>query len=216
MSFGYDQSATILINIAATTLRAQSNGQIIYLFDDKRGFAQEGETIARILDPSLFEVEVEVPVSQLAFLQEINAFNARTLDGYKLDLALRVILPVQNTRTGTRIVRFRINSPPVEAILANNAVVTVQTPITSPAPMIIVPKDAVIPVVGGHIVYLAVDGRAKRTPIKLGEPVESGFIVLSGLAEGALVVTRGNEQLSDGKNIGYGDDKGNSVTQVGD
>ncbi len=201
-------------DIAATTLRAQSNGQIIHLFDDKRGFAREGDVIARILDPSIFEVEVEMPVNQLAFLQDVNNIKARTLDGYRLDLALRVILPVQNTRTATRVVRFRMETPPAEAMLANNAVVTVQTPITSPSPVIIVPKDAVIPVSGGHIVYVAVDGRAQRQPIKLGAAVASGFIVRSGLAAGAVVVTRGNEQLSDGKTIDYGGDKGKSTPEA--
>ena len=194
--------------IAATTLRARSNGQIIYLFQDKRGFAREGDVVARILDPTVFEVEVEVPVKQLAFLQNVDTVNASTLDGYQLDLSIRVILPVQNTRTATRIVRLRIDAPPAEAIFANNAVVSVQTPITSLSPVMVVPKDAVIPVAGGHIVYLAVNGRAKRQPIELGAAVASGFIVRSGLSAGAMVVTRGNEQLSDGSSIEYGDKKG--------
>ena len=72
-----------------------------------------------------------------------------------------------------------------------------------------------IPVTGGHIVYLAIDGRAKRQPIKLGAAVASGFIVRSGLAAGAVVVTRGNEQLFDGKTIEYGGDKGKSLTKAG-
>ena len=42
--------------------------------------------------------------------------------------------------------------------------------------MIIVPKDSVIPVAGGHIVYLAVEGRAVRQPIKLGAAVASGLL----------------------------------------
>ena len=66
-------------------MRSRSNGQIIYI-DDKRGFAREGDVIARILDPTVFEVEVEVPVSQLRFLPDFNIINARTLDGYQLDL----------------------------------------------------------------------------------------------------------------------------------
>ena len=190
-------------DIAATTLRSRSNGQIIDLFDDKFGFAREGEVIARILDPSVFEVELEVPVNQVAFLQEVKTINARTLNDYQLELAVRVILPVQNTRTATRTVRLRINTPPAEATFANNAIVTVQIPTTGPSPMIIVPKDSVIPVAGGHIVYLAVEGRAVRQPIKLGAAVASGFIVNSGLSAGDVVVTRGNEQLSDGKIIEY-------------
>ena len=140
-----------------------------------------------------------MPVNQLAFLQDVNTINARTLDGYQFDLTVRVILPVQNTRTATRVVRFLMDAPPAEAMLANNAVVTVQTPISSPSPKVIVPKDAVIPVTGGHVVYVAVDGRAQRQPIKLGAAVTSGFIVRSGLTRWRFVVTRGNEQLSDGK-----------------
>ena len=201
-------------DIAATTLRSRSNGQIIYILDDKRGFAREGDVIARILDPTVFEVEVEVPVSQLPFLQDFKIINARTLDGYQLNLNMRVILPVQNTRTATRIVRFSTSAPSAEAMLANNATVIVQIPITSPSPAIIVPKDAVIPIEGGHIVYLAVDGRAKRQPIKLGAAVASGFIVQSGLAAGAVVVTLGNEQLSDGKSIEYDSDKYEPVTKA--
>ncbi len=202
-------------DIFATTLRARSNGQIIFLFDDKLGFAREGDVIARILDPSVFEVEAEVPVNQLVFLKDVTTINARTFDGNELDLALRVILPVQNTRTATRIVRFRIDAPPAEAILANNAVVTLQIPISSPSPVIVVPKDAVIPVAGGHIVYLAVEGRAKRQSIKLGAAVASGFIVRSGLAAGTFVVTRGNEQLTEGKTIEYAGEKAESVIKAG-
>jgi multidrug efflux pump subunit AcrA (membrane-fusion protein) len=190
-------------DIAATTLQSRSNGLIIDLFRDKFGFAREGDVIARILDPSVFEVEVEVPVDQVAFLKDVQTINARTLDGYQLELAVRVILPVQNTRTATRTVRLQINAPPVDLIFANNAIVTVQIPTTGLSPMIVVPKDSVIPVADGHIVYLAVEGRAERQPIKLGAAVASGFIVQSGLSAGDVVVTRGNEQLSDGKIIEY-------------
>ena len=59
-----------------------------------------------------------------------------------------------------------------------------------------------------------VDGRAQRKPIKLGTAVTSGFIVRSGLAAGAVVVTRGNEQLSDGEAIDYGGDKGKSTPEA--
>jgi hypothetical protein len=85
-----------------------------------------------------------------------------------------------------------------------NAVVVVQVPVTSPAAQVIVPKDAVLPVNGGHMVYLAVEGKARRQIIQLGGPVAGGFIVKKGLAAGQTVIVRGNEQLSDGKDIETG------------
>ena len=190
-------------DIASTTLRARSDGQLVFMFDDKRGFAREGDVIARLINPSVFEVEVEVPVLQLAYLQETTKIQARTLDNYPLTLAPRVVLPVQNTRTATRIVRFDLVTPADAPVLAENAVVNVQLPVTSPSPVLVVPKDAVIPVAGGHIVYLADNDRAKRQSIRLGAAVASGFIVRSGLQDGDVVVTRGNEQLSDGRSIDY-------------
>ena len=188
-------------DIASTTLRARSDGQLVFVFDDKRGFAHEGDVIARLIHPSIFEVEVEVPVLQLAFLQETTKIQAVTLDNYPLTLAPRVVLPVQNTRTATRIVRFDLVTTADASVLAENAVVNVQLPITSPSPVLVVPKDAVIPVTGGHIVYLAENDRARRQSIQLGAAVTSGFIVRSGLRDGDVVVTRGNEQLNDGRRI---------------
>ena len=47
-----------------------------------------------------------------------------------------------------------------------------------------------------------------------GAAVATGFIVRSGLAAGAVVVTRGNEQLSDGKAIDYGGEKGKSTLEA--
>ena len=36
-----------------------------------------------------------MPVNQVAFLQDVKIINARTLDDYQLELAVRVILPVK-------------------------------------------------------------------------------------------------------------------------
>ena len=50
------------------------------------------------------------------------------------------------------------------------------------------------------MVYLAIEGKARRQIIQLGGPVAGGFIVKKGLVAGQTVIIRGNEQLSDGKN----------------
>ncbi len=203
-------------DIQATTLRAQSNGQIIFLADYSRSYAREGEVIARILDPSIFEVELEVPIGQLSYLNEADTITAYTLNEQSLSLIARAILPVQNTRTATRTVRFSLVKTPKGVPLADNAIVKVQLPVTSPWPAIIVPKDAVIPIAGGHIVYVAINGFAKRQSIKLGAAVNAGFIVRSGLEAGAIVVIRGNEQLSGGEALEIDGTKNVSTMQVED
>ena len=73
--------------------------------------------------------------------------------------------------------------------------------------MVIVPKDAVLPVTGGHLVYLAEGDEQSVQIIQIGAAVEDGFIVRQGLSPGQKVVVRGNEQLSDGRQIQAGKPK---------
>ena len=113
-------------------------------------------------------------------------------------------MPVHNLRSATRTVRFSVNGKLPFVLQADNAVVVIQVPTASPKPLVIVPKDAVLPVTGGHLVYLAEGGRAKRHIIQIGAAVKDGFIVQKGLSPGQKVVVRGNEQLSDGKKIQAG------------
>ena len=128
-------------------------------------------------------------------------FSGYGLDGSQLDLVLRVLLPKQNVRSPTRTVRFSFHGTLPSILRAENAVIVIQVPTTGQKPTVVVPKDAVIPVAGGHIVYLAEGNQARRQSIQIGAAVEDGFIVRRGLSSGQKVVVRGNEQLSDGKQI---------------
>ena len=87
------------------------------------------------------------------------------------------------------------------SLQTENAPVTLQVPTTSPAPVVTVPKDAVIPISGGHIVFIAAEGVALQRRVKLGNAAGDAFIVLDGLQPGEQVITRGNEGLVDGRKI---------------
>ena len=199
-----DEISQTAKDVKATNLTSRVSGQIVFLADFRRGYSREGEIVAKILDLDKFEIEAEIPVGYLPLLEIAKKVKGRGLDGQTVDLSMRVALPVQNTRTATRTIRLHPNSELPALMRAINAVVVVKVPVTSPTQQVIVPKDAVLPVAGGHMVYLAIEGKARRQIIQLGGPVEGGFIVKKGLAAGQTVIVRGNEQLSDGKNIDTG------------
>lgn len=199
--------AQLVKDIKATKLRAQTAGQITFLADYRRGYAREGEIIAKITDLNNFEVEAEIPVIYLGFVEAAKTILGRGLDGSKMEMQLRVSLPVQNLRSATRTMRFLVNGGMPSILQADNAVVVMQVPITSPTPLLVVPKDAVLPLPGGHMVYLADGDRARRQIVQIGAAVDDGFIVKKGLTAGQKVIVRGNEQLSDGKEIQIGGGK---------
>ena len=197
----------LLKDIEATKLRAEIDGQVTFIANYRRGFARKGEVVAKVTDLNSFEIEAEIPGKYISYLENTKTVSAYSLDGNQIDVALRVFLPVQNLRSSTRTVRFSLVGKLPFTLQADNAVVVIQVPTTSPKPMVIVPKDAVLPVTGGHLVYLAEGGRAKRQIIQIGAAVEDGFIVRQGLSPGQKVVVRGNEQLSDGRQIQAGKPK---------
>ena len=197
----------LLKDIEATKLRAEIDGQVTFIANYRRGFARKGEVVAKVTDLNSFEIEAEIPGKYISYLENTKTVSAYSLDGNQIDVALRVFLPVQNLRSSTRTVRFSLVGKLPFTLQADNAVVVIQVPTTSPKPMVIVPKDAVLPVTGGHLVYLAEGGRAKRQIIQIGAAVEDGFIVRQGLSPGQKVVVRGNEQLSDGMQIQAGKPK---------
>ena len=197
----------LLRDIEATKLRADIDGQVTYIANYRRGFARKGEVVAKVTDLNSFEIEAEIPGKYISYLENTKTVSAYSLDGNQIDVALRVFLPVQNLRSSTRTVRFSLVGKLPFTLQADNAVVVIQVPTASPKPMVIVPKDAVLPVTGGHLVYLAEGGRAKRQIIQIGAAVEDGFIVRQGLSPGQKVVVRGNEQLSDGRQIQAGKTK---------
>ncbi len=191
-------------DIRETNLVAPRDGQLIFLAELQQGYSRKGDVIARVLAMDEFEVEAEIPVAYMGFVGAADNIRSFDLEGQMIMLKPRAVLPVQNARTGTQTVRFRIKGDLAPAARADNAVIVLKVPTSSPAPVVTVLKDAVLPVVGGHIVYVAEEGIAIKKRIRLGDAFGDSFVVLQGLEAGADVIVRGNEALNDGKKIKIG------------
>ena len=195
----------IKADIRAARITAPDDGQIVYLHPARRAFLREGDVLIRTRAAADYEVEAEIPLEYLGFVRRSKNIKAADFTGRNISLTARVVLPVQNVRTGTQTVRFAVDGALPRSLQAENAPVTLQVPTTSPAPVVTVPKDAVIPISGGHVVFIAAEGVALQRRVKLGNAAGDAFIVLDGLKPGEQVITRGNEGLVDGRKIKIGD-----------
>ncbi len=197
--------ANLRQDILHTRLVSPRNGQLVFLSALQHGFSREGDVIANVLAMDEFEVEAEIPVAHMQFIGTVDKILSFDLEGQMMPLKPRAVLPVQNARTGTQTVRFSIVGEMSDLARANDSVLVLKVPTSSPASVVTVLKDAVLPVVGGHIVYVAEEGVAVKKRIRLGEAFDDSFVVLQGLEAQAQVIIRGNEALSDGKKIKIGD-----------
>lgn len=149
---------------------------------------------------STTQLKVLLPVPD----SEISAWKA----GQKVDAALggetrtgtvARVYPQTNMGTGTISVEVSVPNPnkdwfPGQVVKAGLQV--------SDKKGILVPAEAVISNGQEPYVFRAVDGKAVKTTVELGdETIENRFRILSGLQEGDVVVTAGAEGLFDGYSI---------------
>lgn len=198
------QKTQILQDIAQATYRAPDNGLILSLAGYKTGFARQGDEIARIQGFQGFEVEAEVPSLYLSFLRATPSVEASDGQGNDIVLTFRTALPQEDRRTATRPVRFTIDGELPRSATADGARIDIQIPIREAKSSLLVPQDAIVPVAGGHVVFVFNEGKAARQVVRLGGGVGDKVIILSGLAAGERVITKGNEGLSDGAGVKEG------------
>ena len=191
-------------DLSDATLKSPVDGQIILLFSEKIGFARQGDMIASIRTDEGYGVELDLPVKYLPFINSESQLRARSLSGENFMLSLRAILPEENRRTASRLTKLSFDGEVLGSIRANGAQINVLVPSTEVQELLVIPQDAVVPVAGGHVVFVFDNGIAKRQAVRLGSAIDERIIVNSGLQAGELVITRGNEGLDDGAAVKQG------------
>ncbi len=210
------QIAQIGQDIAQATYVAPVNGLVLSLPAYQSGFARQGDVLARIQGFSGFEVQAEVPSDYIGFLRNAPQVEASDGQGNALRLTFRTALPQEDRRTSTRPVRFAINGDLPRSASADGARIDIQIPIREAEKSILVPQDAIVPVAGGHVVFVFDEGKAARQVVRLGGTVGDKVIISRGLEAGERVVTKGNEGLSDGVAIKEGTPPKRKVPSDGD
>ena len=196
-------------DIKSAELLAPISGQLVNLIEGNNRFLREGERIAGIRNQADFEIEAQIPAGYIPFVEQAGQVKAKLNNGTSnrnagnngLMLIFRATLPEENTRTGTRKVRFKVAGNLSADLQADNTPVNVLVPTSPPVPVVTVPQDALIPVSGGHVVFVVVDETVSRRRVTLGGSDGDKVIITDGLAAGEVIVVKGNEGLSDGSKV---------------
>lgn len=187
--------------LARTEITAPYPGIVLEISTNPGEFIASGAPVVTLLDITSIEIEASVPSRYVTALEPGLKVEGATETGTPLSLEVRVILPIENTSTRTRPVRF--TSPQLAGLdsLAIGQSITVQVPVSTPRAALSVPKDALVQAQGGWSVFVDSDGKAEPRPVQIGVALGDRFEVLGGLVEGERVVTRGNERLRPGQEI---------------
>ena len=189
------------IDVADTEILAPYDGVVIQRMSEAGAYVSVGDSLVRLIADASLEIEADVPYQRIVGLAPGTAVSLTLDDGSPHEALVRAIVPEENPLTRTRAVRFVPNFSATERPLAADQSVTVWVPVGAPRRVLTVHKDAVITQGASVMVFVTQGDVVEPRGITLGEAVGSRFEVLSGLAEGDLVVVRGNERLRPGDKV---------------
>jgi len=184
-----------------STIVAPFSGIVLDVDTIPGAYIQAGTPLVTMLDIEAVEVEASIPARYVVNLSEGQEVRGALETGAEVALTLRAILPVEDSATRTRAVRFSSEGLAQVRNLAVNQSLTVDVPVGPAREVVSVPKDALVQGRGGWTVFVAAEGKAQPRNVQIGVPAGDRYEVVSGLARGDVVVVRGNERLRPGQDI---------------
>jgi membrane fusion protein, multidrug efflux system len=165
------------------------------------GSTPQNAAIVTLMDYSLVRVQVFVPEAEVPFIKNgvpvkitVEELPGRVYKGsvtrfaYALDEATKTMLT-------------EIELPNSDGQLRPGMYASVQLGVERKAGALLVPKEAVVVEKAGSFVFLAVDGKAQKTPIHTGFNDGVNVEITDGLQDGQSVILVGKQKLSDGQAI---------------
>jgi len=189
------------IDVKHAEVRAPYAGVVTTRPVEAGAYVTRGTTILRLVSDRSLEVEADVPFKRLSGLREGVKVDMALGDGRTFTGFVRALLPQENPRTRTRLVRFVPDFGPGDGDhrYAAGESVTVSVPLGDSRTVLSVHKDAVIRRGDETMIFVYADGSAQVRPVRLGVEVGERFEVRDGLAAGDLAIVRGNERLRPGQ-----------------
>ena len=200
------EMATLQLEYA--TLRSPVDGSIATVNIEENENVSPGQTVALLTSGSQLEVRVAVPEILIAQIREGDAVSVR-FDAIKKKSFSGVVTELGGSATGVAstfpaIVRLDHTDPDCRPGMAAEVEFQFHTP--GKESRMLVPTASVGEDRQGRFVFVLdseEDGfaLARRTPVSVGDLVESGLEILEGIHEGDKVVTAGVSRITDGQKV---------------
>jgi HlyD family secretion protein len=181
-----ERLAAAQAQLAKTTLRAATAGQVLTRNAEPGDLVQPGRVLFEIARDGATELEVPVDEKNLAVLAVGQGAQcvADAWPAQPFPATVNYLAPGIDAARGTVTIRLRVESPP--AFLRQDMTVTVNVETGRRDAALVVPNDALL---AGDPAVLAVRaGRVQRVPVQLGLRGLASSEVVQGLAAGDLVL----------------------------
>jgi membrane fusion protein (multidrug efflux system) len=186
--------------IAETEIIAPFDGVIGLRHLSQGGYATPDNLLATMQDIDPMKVEFSVPEKYASKLKEGTEISLLVGDSSE-EFKGKVYALESKIDLGTRTITARAKIPNPKGTLLPGSFAKVEITLEDFPNAIVIPSGAVIPQLGGEIVFIVKGGKASSVPVETGIRTEDGVEIISGLALLDTLIVSGILQLSDGKPV---------------
>ncbi|MGE6220240.1 efflux RND transporter periplasmic adaptor subunit [Nubsella zeaxanthinifaciens] len=184
------QAQLIRAQLAKTTIIAPFSGKVGLRNISVGEYLTPNTTIANLLSTNPVKITFSVPekyVSQIKTNSNIS-FN---IDGSNKNYSGKVFAIEPGINEQTRTLQIKALAPNANGELVPGSFAKIKLPLTTIKDAILIPTEAVIPVLEGKVVYVSRGGKAQQVPVETSTRTAEQILVLSGLKVGDTVLTTG-------------------------
>ena len=191
----------LLLEKEKKKIPAPFDGIVVRKNAEKGEWIDSGGMVAVIADDSIVDIVVNVPAELLKYLEPGKKITVKS-DNEKLTGSFLSYVPKGDVATRTFDVKIRLQNTPglIEGMEARALV-----PSAEKRTGLTVPRDALIDKFGQNVIWVVRDSTAMMVPVQI-IGYEGMRVGITGpeLAEGDLVVVKGNERLREGQPVTIG------------
>lgn len=190
------QSQTNLIRaqLAKTTIRAPFSGRVGLRSISAGTYLTPTTVIANLVSTNPVKITFSVPEKYAGQIKLGSEISFSTDGSSKVNTG-KVYAIEPGINAATRTLQIRALAPNANNLLLPGSFAKIKLALSTMENAILIPNEAVIPVLKGKIVYVQKDGKAQEVKIEAGTRTDENIVITSGLKEGDTVLTTGSMAL---------------------
>ncbi|MFA4870372.1 MAG: efflux RND transporter periplasmic adaptor subunit [Pedobacter sp.] len=194
------QTQLIQAQLAKTAIYAPFSGKIGLRSVSVGGYLTPSTLIANLSSINPLKVSFSVPekyIGQIKLNSEIS-FNT---DGFNKSFIGKVFAIEPGINTQTRTLQIKALVPNANNELLPGSFVRIKLGLNTIKNALLIPNEAIIPVLKGKTVFISKNGKAEQIPVESGTRTAEQILITSGLSVGDTVLTTGAMALRNGSPV---------------
>lgn len=188
------QSQLIRAQLAKTTIRAPFTGKIGLRNISAGTYLTPATVIANLVSTSPVKITFSVPEKYAGQIKLGSSISFST-DGSTKENTGKVYAIEPGINVATRTLQIRALAPNPNNTLLPGSFAKIKLALNTLQNAILIPNEAVVPVLKGKIVYIQKNGKAKEVMVEAGTRTDENIVITSGLKAGDTVLTTGSMAL---------------------